>query len=1015
MLRTLLVMLAAGLCLNVQAQTNVPQQPNTVVVRPNDLEKDKEHWYKQMEDLEYLQTRDPNTNTVPKERLFKQIEQLHLEEAKNIGASKVEAPASTDKWIELGPSNNANSVAGRVRALYVTPGGKNAFAAGVSGGIWRCYDITAPTPVWVPIGDKFANLAITCIAAQPGSNVMYFGTGEGWSNPTTFPAVSPGSFVGVFLRGAGIWKSTDGGSTWNLLTNTGTANPDFYYVQKITVKSDGTVFAATLNGLFRSTNGGTNWTKVLSSGNGASVNSAADVKIASDGNIYVSMGIRESDGVYRSTNANNGQIGTWTKIFDSNNPPVNSLPGTGVHRIELACVPNNPNMIYLSACNNILPPANNATPPTYDPLTYTHHGELKGIYFTTNATGASVTWQNCSMLPTQSGPVTNPTAVFYANCIVADPNTPSGISSNSVTLYAGYRELYRSTNGGGTWTQIANMTPSPDDDIHVDQHIITFAAAGIGSTNMYIGNDGGISRCTNFTAPSPVFSYINKEFNISQFFTCSAIATANVPDFSAGAQDNAIQRFTSFSFNNSTKKAGGDGSYCFYPTTTKKIYSVFGGLTYRETNDTLFSYIAQQDEFIGAIPPVPKELSQDGNTLYCSAGNNQIFRYTNVLSSPITKTIITISQMNNKRASYIKVSPNNPSTIYIGTEDGRVIRLTNANTVPATPLATDIKQMVTSLYYISSIDVKTDNTAPIQDDEIVITCSNYGVSSVFYCSNGTNASPTFNNIDNLGLLGDIPVRCAIFAPNNNTQGIKMLLGTELGVWATDAYNGTSTVWYRFSKYLPYVRTDMLKIRPSDNLMLAATFGRGLFRSDIFSNTKINFIATNPNINITCPLSLQSTLIGANNPRWDITGDGVSEPEYDGLSNISFCWNPLQRVTLFATIAGTAQSVSVSYLLKDIVNGNGTISCGNNECSIIPTGNKVTFDDITIYPNPTPDGKFHIGGGQGGLASVIIYTIDGKKIAEGTEALSLEYFPPGVYIINVLDNWGYSYSKQIIRE
>lgn len=125
---------------------------------------------------------------------------------------------------------------------------------------------------------------------------------------------------------------------------------------------------------------------------------------------------------------------------------------------------------------------------------------------------------------------------------------------------------------------------------------------------------------------------------------------------------------------------------------------------------------------------------------------------------------------------------------------------------------------------------------------------------------------------------------------------------------------------------------MLKIRPSDNLILAATFGRGLYRSDIFSNTKIDFNVTNPNVANSCKIGLQSTLTNATNPRWDITGDGIPEPEYNNLSTISFCWNRLQRITLFATIIGTTQTISVSYLLKDIIVPNGGTSLFCNDCT-----------------------------------------------------------------------------------
>jgi hypothetical protein len=95
------------------------------------------------------------------------------------------------------------------------------------------------------------------------------------------------------------------------------------------------------------------------------------------------------------------------------------------------------------------------------------------------------------------------------------------------------------------------------------------------------------------------------------------------------------------------------------------------------------------------------------------------------------------------------------------------------------------------------------------------------------------------------------------------------LGTELGVWSSSAVTGVSTVWIPNSTGFPNVRTDMIKIRPSDLLAVAATHGRGLFTTTIPSvptgvttvgNTKnfIEFTTVNPqqlyirtgNLNIT---------------------------------------------------------------------------------------------------------------------------------------------------------------------
>ncbi len=83
----------------------------------------------------------------------------------------------------------------------------------------------------------------------------------------------------------------------------------------------------------------------------------------------------------------------------------------------------------------------------------------------------------------------------------------------------------------------------------------------------------------------------------------------------------------------------------------------------------------------------------------------------------------------------------------------------------------------------------------------------------------------------------MPVRWALFNPNNTSQA---LLATEAGVWSTDNLNGSLTNWAASNSGMGNVRTDMLQYRSSDNLVLAATHGRGLFSSDIFTSVTADF-------------------------------------------------------------------------------------------------------------------------------------------------------------------------------
>ncbi|HMV51775.1 MAG TPA: hypothetical protein PKD31_28790, partial [Blastocatellia bacterium] len=152
-------------------------------------------------------------------------------------------PESLPSWTPLGPGN----VGGRTRALLIHPTNANTmYAAGVAGGVWKTTDGGA---TWLPLTDLLSNIAVSSLAMEPGNpNVIYAGTGEGFSNIDA-------------VRGAGIFKTTDGGASWTQLATTAN-NANFYYVSDIVLSPLNTqrVYAATSRGVFRSVDGGGSWT-----------------------------------------------------------------------------------------------------------------------------------------------------------------------------------------------------------------------------------------------------------------------------------------------------------------------------------------------------------------------------------------------------------------------------------------------------------------------------------------------------------------------------------------------------------------------------------------------------------------------------------------------------------------------------------------------------------------------------------------------------------------------------------
>src|ERR1051325_9503886 len=365
-------------------------------------------------DLALLQdidrTKDLTLGYVPRERLLNVLDVINQQRAYR-SSNNIQSA----NWSERGPNN----VGGRTRALMFDPndasnGYKKVWAGGTGGGLWYTNDITAASPTWNSVDDFWANLAISTIAYDPSNtNNFYVGTGEGWFNSDA-------------IQGAGIWKTSDGGSTWSQLSATNNSN--FYYVQKIAVASNGDVFASTrTNGLYRSTDGGASWTKVLGSRVGASTNRAADIEIGADGTIYATMGIFSTDGIYSSST---GASGTWTKL----NTGSNGFPTSGFYRIEIACAPSDANTLYAMACSSA----------SGNPLLNIYKSTNKGSNWT--ALGLP-SW--CDQGNTSSDMTRGQS--WYDLVLAVSPSSAS-------TVYAGGVDIMKSTDGGSTFSQITRWS-----------------------------------------------------------------------------------------------------------------------------------------------------------------------------------------------------------------------------------------------------------------------------------------------------------------------------------------------------------------------------------------------------------------------------------------------------------------------------------------------------------------------------------------------------------------------------
>lgn len=202
--------------------------------------------------------------------------------------------------------------------------------------------------------------------------------------------------------------------------------------------------------------------------------------------------------------------------------------------------------------------------------------------------------------------------------------------------------------------------------------------------------------------------------------------------------------------------------------------------------------------------------------MYCCNGNNNYERWDNPQTGGTFATVAVAGF--GGAVTAVKVSPNTSNRVFFGIDNGDVFRVDNAHT--GAPVATNISTGLPA-GYPACVEVEIGN-----DNHLLVTYSSYGLNSVW---ESTNGGTSWTSVE--GNLPDMPIRWALFNPTNSDQAI---VATELGVWSTDNLNGGATVWGATNTGFANVRVDMLQLRTSDNYVIAATHGRGLFGSDIFT-------------------------------------------------------------------------------------------------------------------------------------------------------------------------------------
>ncbi|MER6784304.1 hypothetical protein ABT330_06630 [Streptomyces sp. NPDC000658] len=342
-------------------------------------------------------------------------------------AEQLAAPAAVPvpKWRSIGPwtvpggqtyGASRVNVSGRISAIAPDPSNPAHVLVGAAGGgVWETDDRGAS---WTPRTDDAPTLTVGALAFDPSfPGTVLAGTGEGnfWAR-----------------LGAGVLRSTDGGTKWGSWCTAPFVGQGFYDLVFDPTRANA-VLAATTGGLYTSTDGGASWTVRRGI-------QTWSVAVSGSGEALAAC----QDGLFRSTDGG----ATWNTV---------ALPGaaTSFRRFAVAIAPSDPTVAYGWA---------------------------------TDAAGTAKLWRRAGGAWTA---LTPPPSVdvgqaWYDWFLAVAPDRADQV-------YLGAIDAYRGDLSGTTWTWLAISTKGPGgDSIHPDQHTIAFEPGA--PDVVYVGNDGGLFR-----------------------------------------------------------------------------------------------------------------------------------------------------------------------------------------------------------------------------------------------------------------------------------------------------------------------------------------------------------------------------------------------------------------------------------------------------------------------------------------------------------------------------------------
>jgi photosystem II stability/assembly factor-like uncharacterized protein len=639
-----------------------------------------------------------------------------------------------------------------------------------------------------------------------------------------------GYFGGGYM-GVGLYKSTDDGNSWTRAWNSpNLPQSTLFYKIVIAPNNPNIIYAAEWTGLYRTNDGGNNWSKVLPT-NGADRN-CTDIAISPSGAKIYAIGYSPQFwtewfyGIGFWVSNNYGV--NWVQVDPSSGFPHQSASNYQYGRSLLSTSASSENTVYV--------------------LTYDAGTDANWVYRSGNGgSNFDLPYRNQNGDPI---PIYNPGGNNDFNMVLkCSPYDAS-------TCFVGFQNLLITTNGGQNWP---DRTTS-----HVDHHALDFCPNPQIPNRVIAGSDGGIYSSTNLGVN---WASLNNNLGLAQVWMVGSNVynadniLAGIEDEGIGYKSSYIPGETEWSTTSIEDRDGtlnlsspfkrdyfiGSVGVCYNPM----YYSTNGGINYYSSANYLLDncncWTGQGCTTSGGwIPLTVNHPSEPGTIFTVRWGNSNdyntpihVLKSTNYGISYNGNDPYHFQFANNMQQkispNYLAISQSDPNLMLmswvIGSHPYWLSQGYPSRLIKSTDGGVSWQTNPPLLVGGPPSDVPDRffshvEIDPVNKDIIYLTLSGYNTGHVFRSTNG-GINWTNISTQETGLPNSPTNDLVIHYTSSNTKEI--IVAQDVGVWVTDAEN---LQWRALAENLPNSPVYDLDHNRLSGKLNASVFGRGVWQVDL---------------------------------------------------------------------------------------------------------------------------------------------------------------------------------------